>query len=101
MDCDWSISRLPLHTLKLVNEVQDGVGLVRGCGLGPADEMELSYHSALLGLLIRECARRTIGINTMNNRDKTEYKMYRIQLCRGVVTPPTLSTGESLNLRVM
>ncbi len=50
VDSDWAVARLPLHTLQLINEVQDGVSALRGSVLRPGGEVELSHHTTLLRL---------------------------------------------------
>ena len=50
MDGDRAVARLPLNTLQLIDEVQDGVGALRGSVLRPGGEVELSHHTTLLRL---------------------------------------------------
>ena len=50
MDGDWLVTRLPLHSLDLINEVNDRVRIGWCGGARPLEEVELSHNATLLRL---------------------------------------------------
>ena len=50
VDGDGSVARLALNPLQLIDEVDDGLGVLGGGELGPASEVELGHYARVLWL---------------------------------------------------